>query len=344
MTEILLYLLRLGLWGKEEKHIPLNLTESEWVSIYKLACQQTVEGLVWDGILVLPPEQQPSKDIMIEWGRKAFLFEEENKHQLISILKLDHLFRIQHHLPYIVIKGQSIAELYRNPLHRLCGDIDLWFGNQENQEKANQIIEKTGIPIHKFHYDSDYVIYDEKVENHSFLIELNNPFIKKDIRELEKEIFQKSSQKLDATGSLLLQITHILKHQLGNGVGLRQICDLAISIQKLKYDKDKLKIICKKWGIYKWSQLLFSFINKYLGVNLEDLPFPPSGDAEMLKDEIFQSGNFGHVDKRFGNRPDNSIKKKWYSLRIVWHKTKLFFYYIPSESFWRPFMLFTKGY
>lgn len=344
MKDIFLYLLRLGLYGEGKNFAPILLTEEEWISIYKMAADQTVEAIIYDGISLLPADQQPSKDFLTYWQQVVAKEELYNKQQLMVIIQLEYLFKSQHNLPFVVIKGQSLSSLYRNPLHRTGGDIDLWFGNHENQIRANEIIESLGIEVPKYNYDSSYLYNGIDVENHSFLIELNNPLIKQKIRELEENIFKNSKDRLDPVGNLLLQTTHILKHQLGNGIGLRQFCDLAVSIKNLEYDKEQFTKLCKEFGIYRWTQLLFAVITKYLGVSETELPFNAKGNAEMMMNEVLAAGNFGHADQRFGTRPDNGLKKKWHSLQIVLHKTKLFCYYIPSESFWRPYMLLTKGY
>ena len=344
MKEVFLSLVRLGLWGKAQDIPSVTLSMQEWQHIWNMSQAQTLEGIVLDGILQLPPAQLPNESVISSWKAYVARCENYNKRQQVVAFQLEYLFKHTHQLPFYVIKGQSIAKLYHNPLHRRGGDIDLWFGTPEAQEKANQIIESMGIKTSKYRFDSSYEYQGMEIENHSFLIELNNPLIKTKIRALEQEIFQKGTPDLDPLGNLLLQITHILKHQLGNGIGLRQICDLAVSLEKLEYNQEQFKTYCKQFGIYHWTALLFSVIHTYLDVSLEKFPFLPKGNAEMMMEEILAAGNFGFVDTRFGERNKQGWRKKMQSLQIVWHKTKLFFYYIPSESFWRPYMLFTKGY
>ena len=53
----LVCLLRAGLWLEpqwEEGVFPLK--EDEWESLYVLAGKQAVQGVVWDGIRLLPPD------------------------------------------------------------------------------------------------------------------------------------------------------------------------------------------------------------------------------------------------------------------------------------------------
>lgn len=306
--------------------------------------KQTLQGIIYDALLLLPQDQQPQEFILQAWKQDVLSKELYNKQQQVIAVQLEYLFKYTHSLPFFVIKGQSIAKLYRNPLHRTGGDIDIWFGDPQNQKKANQIIESLGITTQNYRFDSSYIFHGMDIENHSFLIELNNPFIKAKIRKFEQSVFSKEGTDLDPIGNLLLQITHILKHQLGNGIGLRQLCDLAVSIKKLDYDQELFSKYCRTLGIYRWTALLFQVLHTYLGVPLEKFPFPPRGNAEMMMEEILQAGNFGLSDQRFGQKGITGWKKKVQSLRIVWHKTKLFCYYIPSESFWRPYMLFTTGY
>ena len=58
----LLVLLRAGLWEREvEDSSCFPLTEAEWKQVYLLSRQQTVTGIVFQGVQSLPEELLPSE-------------------------------------------------------------------------------------------------------------------------------------------------------------------------------------------------------------------------------------------------------------------------------------------
>lgn len=330
-----LYLLRLGLWGKQDEKMKVSFSDEEWIKVYREANKQTVQGIILDGILLLPEECQPTAQILIPWQQEISGLEQANKRQIMLLTQLEFFFGLQHNQPYRLLKGQGIAQYYRNRLHRVCGDFDLWFGNQEMTEKANKIMESTGIKIERgTDNEAEYPWNGAYIEHHSHLVELHSPFIQKELSAWEMKVFQESKDIPTPCANLMLQITHILKHQLTHGIGLRQICDLAVCLTALEYDPEELKTLCKKFGVYKWTRLLMTLVHQHLNVPIEKLPFPLLPNAEALLDEIWEAGNFGFGDNRFGDRPQGKIAGKLFTVRIFLHKVKTFIFYTPAECFW----------
>lgn len=339
LQETLLLLIRIGLWGKE-KHKCLNLNEDSWKKLYLLARNQTVQAIVFDGIQELDIKEMPPKSILIPWMIEVEIIEKENQKQIRTIEELKTILIEENNIQFHVLKGQSIGTLYPNPLHRICGDIDLWFETPEITEHANNVIENYGISVERgAQNDSHYYFKDIEIEHHYNLIELHDPFIQKRLKNWEREVFQDNNIYPNPTASLLLQVTHILKHQLNEGIGLRQICDLAISLRKLDYNKEAFRQLCKTYGVYSWVQLLFAIITKHFGVGKQFLPFPPKGNPDTLLNEIWQSGNFGYYDTRFGNRPSGFWKSKFYTFKLMARKSWMYFRFAPEESLWNTILL-----
>ena len=59
--------------------------------------------------------------------------------------------------------------------------------------------------------------------------------------------------------TLLMLSAHILKHALGKGIGLKQICDYFVARRSLNYDPVLLERLTAKAGLRKWQRLLDSF-------------------------------------------------------------------------------------
>ena len=69
-----LELLKCGLWGM----VPdTNLFSGkvDWTGIYDMAERQTVVGVCFDGVLLLPKEYLPKMDIVMEWVGQVNIIE-----------------------------------------------------------------------------------------------------------------------------------------------------------------------------------------------------------------------------------------------------------------------------
>ena len=99
-------------------------------------------------------------------------------------------------------------------------------------------------------------------------------------------------------------------------------------------NKNELECICRKWHIHRWNRLLYALLIKYLGVPADLLPFSTSLCPDKLMQEIWESGNFGHRDERYGERPTGKWANKRYTLKRIFHKMHLSLGYAFDETFW----------
>ena len=263
-------------------------TSSEWMLLYRLSRKHTVQGIVYDGICTLPVGCQPPKMLLIQWAVEIDKWERINHHQQQMLCRIQMLFNQAPAIPFELIKGLAISCYYPNPLHRVCGDLDLYFAPEQRPVYF-------GIPIC-----------------------VPTP-----------------------VAHQMLVSTHILKHLLNEGIGLRQLCDAAILLkaQASVLDKEELAKRCHQFGIYRWSKLLYALLVKYIGLPAEYLPFPTDENPDTLMEEVWESGNFGFYDERKAARPDGKWKNKWYTVKQISRKAKLFFLYAPGETFWWPVSL-----
>lgn len=353
----LFFLLRQGLWGinnieDAKKYFPMSA--EEWQNIYIHSCRQAVQGMVYDGILLLPESFFPPRSLFLQWTADIDQWERINKQQIHVLSAINRFFAIEPTISFEVIKGLAISCYYSNPLHRICGDIDLYFGSPSSVHQAAKKLESSGVYVKYGANDDASCLIDQVIiELHPKLIELHNPLICKTLRDWERNIFCSVISKLkpvyqDIPISVpipeahhILVSTHILKHLLAEGVGLRQLCDAAILLKGLhkETDKTELERLCRKFGIYKWSCLLYSFLSEHLGLPEEYLPFIKHYPTEDLFTEVWESGNMGFYDSRKGERPQGKWKNKIYTVKQISRKGKLFLKYAPAETFWWPALL-----
>lgn len=145
----------------------LNLSEEDWTRLFTLAAQHGVTALLFDTILRLPEQQQPSRALKIRWALSSEAIEKRHAQQTRAAHELTTLFA-SHGVRTILLKGLGLSIYYPRPEHRECGDIDLWL---DDCDKGNRLIEELGI---KINYDSEkHAVFHYKgvmVENHSHLL------------------------------------------------------------------------------------------------------------------------------------------------------------------------------
>ena len=348
-----LLLLRMGLWGAGKEHLSIfPLSKSEWTLVYEVSLSQTVEGIVYEGMLLLPNEYYPPYEILLRWTAKIDSIERYNKKVRNTLAKLTQGFS-KSNIQYVLLKGIGLAENYEKPLLRVSGDIDLCFRDKEAYDTANSLLKSKGYNINKGdHHSVFYTFNSIEVEHHTNMIDIFNPFKQQFIKELiiDEEKYSKSivieGQCVHIPSYTLNHVqanAHILKHYIGFGIGLRQICVIArlCNVKEESFDGQKLKNIYAKLGMKKWMNVMHNLLVKDLGLDSSRLPYPLDSDynTSSILNDILHSGNFGFHDVRY-REVDAPLSERYYKRdkaykRILPHLVKLI-RLIPSEVFWYP--------
>ena len=340
-------LLRSGLWERPlESELGLPLSSVEWEQLYRIAISQTVEGILFDAINILNPSFLPSRDLLFRWAVRVEKIEQRNK--LLNSIIVDQtlLFR-QLKLKPILLKGQGIMSCYVNPMRRIGGDIDWYFGGAAGYKVANKAIEFLGESLH---YDASqsacYIWNKVDIDHHKKLFDNHNPFINDYLRKLESihgtdEIIinGQSVSVLSPVLNIVQVNLHILKHQLSFGIGLRQLCDAA----RLYYcyrellDNHEIYQIFVNLGIIRWIYCFHEVLTSFIGLRGDCLPFKAKKEQSIawMIDEIWQSGNFGFYDARYGVETDLSKGRNQKARRVSTNLYR-YFKYAPMEAIWFP--------
>lgn len=343
-------LLRAGLWNRTPDSSLFPLHENRWVEIHKMAQQQTVTGILYDGILLLSESCQPPLDILLGWAAEVEFLERGNRSMSLVVTELHRLF-MEEGLAPVLQKGQGLAALYPHPLHRVCGDIDWYFPSSSDRAKAVKLLSDRGMHIEKqAGFSVCYVCKGVAVEHHGRLWDCHNPFVQDFLRDLEeRETINSMRLSLDgeeitlpsALENHLLVNLHILKHMLSFGIGFRQLCDSACVCRSLhgKTDGAELEKVYRKTGIYRWILTLHELLVTELGLPEEYLPFPrlPGIRYDWMLHEIWSGGNFGFHDSRYGGH-DTFTGARKHVWRHWFHRFRLHLRYAPQETLWFPVM------
>lgn len=165
--ESLISLLRIPFGGS----ISENLFECEdWMSVSELAAKQGVSGVAFDGIQKLPRDCMPDMDTLMDWLGQTSYMEEQYKAYQDALRKLCNLYEYQG-MKVLILKGYGLSQLYPEPMHRPCGDIDIYLMPQKGSWDAytfgNQLMERDGIEVdYKSEKHSKFCYEGFTIENH----------------------------------------------------------------------------------------------------------------------------------------------------------------------------------
>lgn len=340
-------LLQSGLWDSDiESLYVFPLTDREWEEIYQLSRRQTVTGLVFSGIQKLKEDFQPEEDLLVKWIATIDAIERYNIRMNQVLLELKSIFE-EYGLHPVLLKGQGLAGLYNEPLLRECGDIDLYFVFPQEFKDAVNCIHSLGINVmDKADGSLIYFWKGIKVEHHKRLLDLFSSDSVKIADDMERkygfkevglsDVYALKIQIPHPVINITLQSVHILKHALGLGIGLRQFCDLAISLKAWHNElpaKDMIQI-SEDLHLVKWFTLLYSFLAEYLNISSSYLPYQCSANQiNQLFDIIWSGGNFGQHANNKRYTGEYSFGNKIITALTYARNIRFAYEYAPKEAF-----------
>ena len=330
--EVFLSVLRSALWGHTVQ-VPDGF--NDWGAVMKLANMQAVNGLVWDVMVT----NQKIKASIPEQAVAAM--RDIPKNNLSMHTKLNNALILvvttlrEHGIEPVLLKGQGLARCYPVPELRQCGDIDLYVG-LDDYEKAYDVLKPIVSDI-----DEKDRIWEEDKHFHanigSVLIEIHRfAYVVKDVT-LDR-VYQSYAEvglknnlvSLDFGGvsvntpadnfNVYYVFKHLWHHCATSGVGLRQLCDLAVFLNSHDIDKTYLKQILSDMKDMRPWQTFGCVLVDYLGLAEDRFPFynpRKHHKGELLLKLIFSDGNFGHYwnssrEKRYGY-----FREKMISLNLI---------------------------
>lgn len=138
-----LALVRSGLWNTPADPALFNgMSAADWGEVYHFARTQALLAITFDGMLSLPSEVRPPRPLYLQWAAQVARIEQSNIRLNAELPEIFMPYR-EAGLHPVLLKGQGIATYYINPLHRQCGDIDVYIG-KEGQPIANSILLRHG--------------------------------------------------------------------------------------------------------------------------------------------------------------------------------------------------------
>ena len=281
------------------KEIPDSV---DWQAVYEESKRQTVTALAYQGAELAG--KNPDR-LCKEW-----------KESVIAAFVHGIQVAAEHHqvdemmgnagIPYVILKGCASAFYYPDPSKRLMGDVD-FLVKESDLEQAGEILRQEGfVPWEEDHIC--HVVYRKDVTHLEMHFEpsgmphgeagaLTRSYLQDVMEKAEEVLFEGEKIKIPAPfhhGLILL--LHTVHHMLGEGIGLRHLCDWAVFSASFS-DGEFREIFeprLKEIGLWKFACILSQTAEQWLGC-------PHRGWTgkknirltEQMIEDIFTGGNFG---------------------------------------------------
>ncbi len=323
----------------------------KWNILYNISMMHGVVAVVYDGVkrhendfyLQLPP------DLEQRWQKAADDIADASTRQNGY---LSGLFSTLNHeqLRPILLRGQSLATLYDNPLSRTCGDIDIFFPYETQAAKADRWAASNGKEASKTDDGTfKYKWSGLDVEHHRQAQRLTNPMLNKKLQSIiNKEIRccdstyihigEAKVETLPPTLGLLMMIVRIARYTLNEGIRLKQLVDMGMLLRKVGNHVDFVKL--QKWleqlRLKQMAQLEGAMLVNFLDFETAEIPFMDNRankNTSMVRKDIFSS-SANHNEDWYFTQGKNIFVRASDSGAMTWQIKHLgrFFAYYPAEA------------
>ena len=281
--------------------LPLQeeLTAADWSAVLEEGNRQAVTALLYPGMKKLSgiPEEARSRVRRTALASaKSFEQRLHFQQEIIALLET-------HTISCAVLKGTSVSCLYPDPGLRVSGDVDLLV-DKEKLFAAGNLLEENGFI--RIHEDERHFCFQKEnieVEIHpSVTIFPNTPKGSFSYAYMQKALQHTTTAQfnginfpvLSGVYQLIALLAHMEHHLISSGIGLRQVCDWAATVnsQRNAIGPDEIEIM-EQCGLLFFAKLMTRLCEKYFGME----PLDWSADApddlvELLMQDVLEGGNF----------------------------------------------------
>lgn len=302
--QALFALLSYELFGKE---LYVEANGVAWQDVLAAANEHAITPLLYSGVNRME-------------GIEQSIFDSIERSAVRSTIISDRMAKIQNEvlrrlkeerINAVVLKGTSVAACYRHPEVRITGDIDILV-DPADMEKCGEILQQDGFVFE----DSGelHAVYRKKqavVEVHwkvSWYPSTANGIFAQNYMDdaLKNAVLQRFGQYdfpvLDTSYQLVSLLSHMERHMTASGIGLRQLCDWAVSVHQVKAEESEAVInVLEKCGLLRFAQILTKVCEKYLG--LPGCGWLSSVPDELIEETISDILSVGNFQAQYENRP-----------------------------------------
>lgn len=299
--EALLSLLACELFRREPQ---INASAVDWASLLDEGNRHAVAALLYPGMrqITETPEE------LLARARGAALAAAEASERMLNSQQAVLALLRERDIPCAVLKGTSVACHYPHPELRVPGDIDLLVDAEDFEEACDALI-ADGFALS---YDSEKHICFQKRDAWVEMHRMVSVFPENEkgcfTSEYMREALQHTAMKqlgsadfpmLSGMYQLIALLAHMEQHLSTSGLGLRQLCDWAVTAHAQREEIGKMELaLLDRCGLLHFAKIVTRLCEMHLGLP----PFGWSADAPLaLMDtvmrDILDGGNFQSQDQ-----------------------------------------------
>ncbi len=297
--------------------------EMDFEALYNESKVQCVHPLVYDYLGKNGAKIKPA-ELNAKWWQEVGRNLLRNK-QLCTAQKEAIALLEQAGIPCVILKGTSAAAVYPDPALRVLGDIDLLV-KPEQQQAAVACLQKFGYSEawnEEHHCHLTISKNGISVEVHwepNGLFMCTDGEVCQKIRDFLSDAvacrqWAGEEPVLSDGHQAVVLLLHKLEHFVGGGLGLRQLCDWAMFVDK-RMDETLWSELSPKlegFGLKVFAQVITRVCVDYLGLPEEKAPWAMDADknlAAMVMEDIIRAGNFGRKEsaKNYGGALFTSLQ------------------------------------
>ena len=307
----LLDALRDGIRGRQLEET--RLSEVEWMALLRIAEEQEVLPLVYDtifGCSSFHSLDQEQRNLYREKSLKLAVRQTIQTNEFLTLI----LQAQAQGLDPVVLKGVTVRSLYPKPMLRPSVDEDLLIPRNtaeqyhrfflseglDPDDPAAELFSSAELSYHKpgspTYIELHNMLFPARSEAYG---DCNRLFEEALDRSKRIQVEDVSIRVLAPTDHLLYLICHAYKHFLHSGVGIRQVCDMAMLVEHYGDEIDWTRIVqgCASIRIDFFAAALFRIAEQYLGFSLPDAFSAYEADTGPLLEDMLSGGLYGIVDE-----------------------------------------------
>lgn len=301
--QLIFTVLQCALFGSPAPRAIEVPTDADWEAVRREMQAQTVHGLIEPILDALPITPAATREA---W-RMSCIQQQARWHQVAAAQEALLACMAEAGIPCAVIKGLAAAQLYPKPECRSSGDVDFLVA-QEDFDRADKLLQAGGYELTK---DVDYAAHHIEYRKDGVKLELHR-WVGDDEDQSEalhlllrqgvgQRVTAKAGERvfpaLPPMQNGLVLLLHI-KHHLRDGLGLRQILDWLLYVDRQLTDAcwtAELQPALRELGLHRLACVVTAMGRQYLGLQRTlpgEEPVEPALCGELME-HVMQSGNFG---------------------------------------------------
>lgn len=328
MKDLFYKILNKGLWGGGSCFKGFCVSDRERKALFEMGRLQAVGGLLATGMDECGADLGSDR---LSWIKTLMYIEKRGK-------KIDLLARkiveelAGEGMTAEVFKGPSVAKWYRKPEARSCGDIDIVV--MKGAERIEEMLRKWGIGYKREHEDVVCMIEGVDVEFHQ---RRDFAYCPKDNRVLQRLV---KDYPESAEVYLVCVMVHLRRHILTYGMGMKQVCDVAVMLRNAELDMVLLSRIIRELHMERFCAALFGFLKRCLEVEV----FPISPDcgrnSVFIEETVWRDGYLLKIQRENHNRGLSGLRRvggnAWFWIKRCVRMSAV----MPREAMWFiPYMV-----